>query len=83
MNPSQYRKFCKCVADAYQFLTVYQWGCSIEGQDYEYTDAQDNLNWDAVASPWPYDEHLCPVKSVKCGDGNVYETDKDYYYPPG
>jgi len=82
MNNLQYRKFCKCASGTYQFQSVLQWECSVVGQDYEYSDYADNLDWAAAASPWPYSEHTCPVKSVICGDGNSYDTGKDYQYPP-
>jgi hypothetical protein len=72
-DKNQEKKFCKCAEGRYNYLADnYSLG---KKTVYKYADQKDNENWETKSVT-----SYVSIYSVKCSDGNWYNTNKDYYY---
>ncbi|MCX6819646.1 MAG: hypothetical protein NT129_06650, partial [Candidatus Aenigmarchaeota archaeon] len=72
---NQFKKFCKCAQGTYG----YQDYTSIAGKKlaYRYLYTGNNTNWATSSTTINR-----PVYTVKCTNGNWYNTNQTYYYRP-
>jgi len=70
---SQLKKFCKCAEGNYGY---YGYSYAGWGPAYRYMDNGDNENWETKSIT----RDVRRVSSVRCTDGEWYDTDQDYYY---